>query len=77
MGDSISAADFKSGMDKILAELTSVRDEITTLKGDQSRLTVTVNRHQSDKHHSGSSGGDDDKQSAPPPQPTQTSLRQV
>jgi len=70
MGDSISAADFKSGMDKILAELTSVRDEITTLKSDQSRLTVAVNRLQSDKHHSGSSGGDDDKQSAPPPQPT-------
>jgi len=35
MGDSISAAYFKSGMDKILAELTSVRDEITTLKSDR------------------------------------------
>jgi len=32
MGDSISAADFKSGRDKILAELTSVRDEITDFK---------------------------------------------
>jgi len=67
MGDSISAADFKSAMDKILAELTSVWDEITTLKGDQSRLTITVNRLQSDKHHSGSSGAAD----------SQTSLRQV
>ena len=79
MGDPLSAADFKSSMDKILVEIISVRDELTTLKGDQSRLTVAVNRLQSDKHESGPSGENDDDKDAdtqkppplpPPPPPT-------
>ena len=79
MGDALSATDFKTSMDKILAEITSVRDEITTIKGEQSRLTVAVNRLQSDKHESGPSGENDDDKDAdtqkppplpPPPPPT-------
>ncbi|CAO2189932.1 unnamed protein product [Urochloa humidicola] len=74
--DSVTAVDFKSSMNKLFAELSSVRSEITTIKGDQSRLTVAVNRLQSDKHKAGSSGtaGDDepsgdgkDKSVLPPP----------
>ncbi|CAO2197162.1 unnamed protein product [Urochloa humidicola] len=75
--DTVTAADFKSSMDKLFAELTSVRSEITTIKGDQSRLTIVVNRLQSDKHHTESSGtagdtekGDGkDKSVSPPPPP--------
>jgi len=79
MGDALSATDFKTSMDKILAEITSVRDEITTIKGEQSRLTVAVNRLQSAKHESGPSGENDDDKDAdtqkplplpPPPPPT-------
>jgi hypothetical protein len=62
MGDTISAADFKSNMDNLFAEISSVRDEITTIKGGQGRLTVTVHRLQSDKHKTESSGGDKNNQ---------------
>jgi len=65
MGD-LSAADFKASMDKLFVEITSVRDELTTLKGDQGRLTVAVNRLQSDKHKPASSGGNNDDASQPP-----------
>ncbi|CAN6360743.1 unnamed protein product [Urochloa humidicola] len=60
--DTVTAADFKSSMDNLFAELTLVRSEITTIKGDQSRLTVAINRLQFDKHRAGSSGaaGDED-----------------
>ncbi|CAN6252427.1 unnamed protein product [Urochloa humidicola] len=61
--DTIIAADFKSSMDKLFAELSSVRSEVTTIKGDQSRLSVAVNRLQSDKHKAESSGGASDKES--------------
>ena len=70
MGDHLSATDFKTSMDKILAEITSVRDELTTLKGNQSRLTVAVNRLQTDNHKPESSDGDDDHRPPnPPPHP--------
>ncbi|CAO2187878.1 unnamed protein product [Urochloa humidicola] len=79
MGDAVvTATDFKSQMVKLFAELTSIRSEITTIKGDQSRLTVAVNRLQSDKHQAGSSGavGDNnemgdgkEKSVLPPPAP--------
>lgn len=77
MGDALSATDFKTSMDKILAEITSVRDEITTIKGEQSRLTVAVNRLQSDKLASGHPGEknddkDDDMQKPPPLPPPPT-----
>ena len=72
MGDHLSATDFKTTMDKILAEITSVRDELTTLKGDQSRLTVTVNRLQTDNHKPESSGGNDDHRVPNPPPPHTT-----
>jgi hypothetical protein len=72
MGDHLSATDFKTSMDKILAEITSVRDELTTLKGDQSRLTVAVNRLQTDNHKPESSGGNDDHRAPNPPPPHTT-----
>lgn len=42
MGNSLSAADFKVAMDKIFTELA-------TMKGEQSCLSVAVNRLQTDK----------------------------
>ena len=75
MGDSLSASDFKTSMDKILAEITLVRDELTTLKGDQSRLTVTVNRLQTEKHKAETSDGNDGHRPLilpPPPCPHTT-----
>ena len=66
MGDALSATDFKTSMDKILAEITSVRDEITTIKGEQSRLTVAVNRLQSDMHDAGQAEASTSSASANP-----------
>ncbi|CAO2194421.1 unnamed protein product [Urochloa humidicola] len=78
MGDDppVTAADFKSSMEKLFAE-------ITTIKGDQSRLTVAVNCLQSEKHKAESSNGGTESYGdgkgketysslplPPPPQPT-------
>ncbi|KAF0907464.1 hypothetical protein E2562_017397 [Oryza meyeriana var. granulata] len=49
MGDSLTSADFKDSMEKLFAEFTSIRSEIATIKGEQSRLSVVVNRLQFDK----------------------------
>jgi len=34
MGDSLSAADFKSNMDKLFAKISTILDVLSTLKGD-------------------------------------------
>jgi len=63
MGD-----DLKSTLDAILAKLSSIENEMTTIKGDQSRLNVAVNRLQSDHLSSGGShSGKDTGHGAPPP----------
>ncbi|KAF0892583.1 hypothetical protein E2562_016876 [Oryza meyeriana var. granulata] len=49
MGDSLTSADFRDSLEKIFAEFTSIKSEITTIKGEQNRLSVAVNRLQSDK----------------------------
>ena len=77
MSDDISAVDIKAGMDKLLAELSSIRgdmstvkNDMVTIKGDQSRLSVAVNRLQTDKFASSGSGkglADDDAPASPPP----------
>ena len=77
MSDNISAANIKSGMDKLLAELTfikgdmsTVKNNMITIKGDPSRLSAAVNRLQTDKFPSaGSVKGlaDGEAPSSPPP----------
>jgi len=77
MSDNISAADIKAGMDKLLAELSSIKGDVSTvkndmitIKGDQSRLSVAVNRLQTDKFASSGSGKgptEDDAPASPPP----------
>ncbi|CAD6247473.1 unnamed protein product [Miscanthus lutarioriparius] len=65
MGDNL-----KTALDAILADLSSIKNEVTTIKGDQSRLNVAVNRLQSDHHSSGGShSGRDTDHGAPPPPP--------
>ena len=77
MSDNISAADIRAGMDKLLAELSSIKGDVSTvkndmitIKGDQSRLSVAVNRLQTDKFASSGSGKgptEDDAPASPPP----------
>jgi len=65
MGDEL-----KTTLDAILVDLSSIKNEVTTIKGDQSRLNVAVNRLQSDHHSSGGShSGKDTEHGAPPPPP--------
>jgi hypothetical protein len=59
-------------MDKLFAEISSVQDEITTLKGDQGRLTIAVNCLQSDKHKPETFVGDKGKTDPPLPLPLPT-----
>ncbi|KAF0933831.1 hypothetical protein E2562_019286 [Oryza meyeriana var. granulata] len=75
MGDSLTSADFRDALEKIFAEFTAIKLELSTIKGEQSRLSVAVNRLQSDKNEAeGSSrGGTTDAFSvAPPSFPHQT-----
>ena len=77
MSDNISAADIKSGMDKLFAELSSikgdmstVKNDMITIKGDRRRLSVAVNRLQTDEFPSSASGkglADGEAPSSPPP----------
>ncbi|KAF0913912.1 hypothetical protein E2562_024979 [Oryza meyeriana var. granulata] len=69
MGDFLTAADFREALKKIFAEFTSIKSEITTIKGEQSRLSVAVNRLQSDKIEAEGSarGGTTDAFSLEPP----------
>ncbi|KAF0933749.1 hypothetical protein E2562_019223 [Oryza meyeriana var. granulata] len=69
MGDSLTAADFRDALEKIFAEFTSIKSEITTIKGEQSRLSVAINRLQSDKVEAEDSarGGTTDAFSLEPP----------
>ncbi|KAF0896296.1 hypothetical protein E2562_021451 [Oryza meyeriana var. granulata] len=69
MGDFLTAADFREALEKIFAEFTSIKSEITTIKGEQSRLSVAVNRLQSDKIEAEGSarGGTTDAFSLEPP----------
>jgi hypothetical protein len=46
MADSITAVDFKSTMDKLFADFFFIKDEMVTMKGDQSHLTVATNQLQ-------------------------------
>jgi len=72
-GDAVSASEFKSTMEKLFAELT-------TIKGDQSRLSVAVNRLQSEKIDDKNKEKAEDANSnhrppPPPPPPTSHKLR--
>ncbi|KAF0930854.1 hypothetical protein E2562_035954 [Oryza meyeriana var. granulata] len=69
MGDFLTAADFREALEKIFAEFTSIKSEITTIKGEQSRLSVAVNRLKSDKIEAEGSarGGTKDTFSLEPP----------
>ncbi|KAF0930307.1 hypothetical protein E2562_031975 [Oryza meyeriana var. granulata] len=75
MGDSLTSADFRDALEKIFAEFTSIKSEITTIKGEQSRLSVAVNRLQSDTiatEGSGRGGTTDAFSSEPSSFPRQT-----
>jgi hypothetical protein len=65
MGDEI-----KSALDTILNKISAVENDMATMKGDQSRLTVAVNRLQSGHLSSSSSHSSKDAvHSAPTPPP--------
>jgi hypothetical protein len=64
MGD-----DIKSALDAILNKLSAVKKDMTTMKSDQSRLTVAINRLQSDHLSIGSHNGKDTSHGTPPPPP--------
>lgn len=61
MGDSISSSEFKAAIDKLLAEITAIKDEVSVVKGDQSKLTVAVNWLQSNKYAEDESSSSDRK----------------
>jgi hypothetical protein len=68
MGDSITLADLKAAMDTILADLFTVKNKMTMMKGDKSHLSVVVNRLQSEKlEFGGSHSGEDMEKPAPEP----------
>lgn len=58
----ITNADIKSAPDNLLAKITTVKNDLNTVKGDQSRLAVAVNHLQTEQlemgDHSGSSTTD-------------------
>lgn len=55
MSDSISPADPKAAMDTILTDLSTLKQDMTTMKGDRSCLSMAVNRLQSEKLKAGGS----------------------
>ena len=71
MADSITVVDFKSTMDKLFADFSFIKDEMATMKGDQSHLTLATNQLQTEKIElSGSDGGTNKvKISTQPPPP--------
>ena len=72
MADSITAVDFKSTMDKFFADFSFIKDEMATMKGDQSHLTVATNQLQTEKIELRGSDGGTNKvkiSTEPPPPP--------